>query len=162
LEIPPKRTHQRFYIANGTYNMSTMLIKLSLLFQYLRIFDAGATRTVCIGMIILTSIWGIAFSVMAWFPCFPIRAYWEWSLTGATCYAYGMVSVSFINTTENVDGATGTKERGPFVTTYESHSALNLILDLCVFLTPISIIWRKQRSKRENIAILGLFALGAL
>ena len=46
--------------------------------------------------------------------------------------------------------------------TYESHSALNLILDIIVFVTPISIFWRKQRTGREYAAILGLFLLGAI
>jgi hypothetical protein len=80
---------QHFYVANGTYNVSTTLIKLSLLFQYLRVFEAGAVRKLCIGMIVLISCWGFAYSFMGWFPCFPIRAYWDWSLTDATCYAYG-------------------------------------------------------------------------
>ena len=80
---------QRFYIANGTYSMSTALIKLSLLFQYLRMFERGLTRTLCIGMIVIISCWGIAYSIMAWFPCFPIQAYWDWSITNAKCYAYG-------------------------------------------------------------------------
>jgi hypothetical protein len=73
-----------------------------------------------------------------------------------------MLPATFVNADAEVNGGTGTKERKPFVTTYESHSALNLMFDLAVFITPISIMWRKQRSKRENIAILGLFALGAL
>lgn len=89
---------QRFYIANGTYSVSTALIKLSLLFQYLRIFDSGPVRKLCIWLIVIISCWGAAFSFMAWLPCFPVRAYWDWSLAGARCYAYGLFASHHIAT----------------------------------------------------------------
>ena len=57
---------------------------------------------------------------------------------------------------------TGTKERAPFVAAYESHSALNMVFDIFVLLMPLCMIWRKDRSRREYVAIGGLFALGSL
>jgi hypothetical protein len=75
--------------------MSTALIKLSLLFQYLRAVDSGRIRIFCIALIVIISIWGFIYSFMAWFPCFPIRAYWDWTLTSAKCYAYGMMILTY-------------------------------------------------------------------
>ncbi len=71
------------------------MIKLSLLLQYLRIYERGRMRIFCRAMIGIISIWGLVFSFMAWFPCFPVRAYWDWEITEATCYAWGTTTFTW-------------------------------------------------------------------
>lgn len=67
-------THsQRFYIANATYALSTTLLKLSLLCQYLRIFDRGVIRAAIFTLLAFCLVWGLVSSFMAWFPCFPVK-----------------------------------------------------------------------------------------
>ncbi|KAK6223836.1 integral membrane protein [Colletotrichum tabaci] len=52
-----------FYICNGAYPMATALIKLALLFQYLRMFEpATKSRYVTLFFIVFTAAWGVAYS----------------------------------------------------------------------------------------------------
>lgn len=68
-----------FWIDAASYNSSTALIKVSLLFQYLRIFDRGTyTYRFTQFLLIFVGVWGCVFSFMAWFPCLPhIDALWK-------------------------------------------------------------------------------------
>lgn len=135
---------QRFYVANATYITSTTLLKLSLLCQYLRIFKDGILRTSCFVLISFCLVWGCISSFMAWFPCFPIKAYWDWSIVDANCYAFG------------------SKIEGPFVQTYVSHAAFNLVLDFAILVLPAPIIFQKALSGKQKLSALGLGAMGML
>lgn len=60
---------QRVWLANGIYNMSTALIKLALLFQYLRILDPRSNLyKLTAGVIVIVSLWGTIFTVLAFVP----------------------------------------------------------------------------------------------
>ena len=48
------------------------------------------------------------------------------------------------------------------VITYQSHSALNMIFDVTVLALSIPMWFRKQRTRKEHMAITGLAVLGAL
>lgn len=135
---------QRFYIANATYTLSTTLLKLSLLCQYLRIFKEGGIRIAIYAIFAFCLVWGVISCVMAWAPCFPVQAYWDWSVTKHTCYAYGA------------------KVEKPFFITYVSHGAFNMVLDLAVLVLPAPIVFRRAMTKRERCAALGLGTLGLL
>lgn len=65
-----------YYVTTAAYTTTTVLIKLSLLLQYLRLFRTGYRRIVVIVMIVIVSLWGSVFSFMAWFPCFPVKGFW--------------------------------------------------------------------------------------
>ncbi|KAI1850926.1 hypothetical protein JX266_003591 [Neoarthrinium moseri] len=132
-----------FYVANATYAMSTALVKLALLFQYLRIFTKGFLRHVCIVTIVFTSLWGVAYSFMAWFPCFPIRGYWTWTI-GATCYGYGSLIPSI------------------FYGTYSSAAAINMVLDITILIIPMPLYFRENTGNRTKLSLIGLLFLGGL
>lgn len=60
---------QIFYVANGFYPVSAVLIKLALLFQYLRMLEKGSKLyTISVATIFIVSLWGIAFTILAWMP----------------------------------------------------------------------------------------------
>ena len=124
--------------------LSTTTLKLSLLCQYLRIIDKGMLRTACYTLLAFTLVWGCCSCFMAWVPCFPVKAYWDWSLSSATCYAFG------------------SKVEGPFTTTYVSHSSFNLALDFAILVLPAPICFQKALTKRQQIAAMGLGSLGML
>ncbi|ORY70040.1 uncharacterized protein BCR38DRAFT_520903 [Pseudomassariella vexata] len=133
-----------FYIANATYSMSTMLMKLSLLFQYLRIFKQGTfLRRFTIVMIVVIALWGAAFSFISWVPCFPIAGYWDLTIS-AKCYGYGSPYA---------------KE---FAQTFETHAGMNMIFDIIVLGIPISIYFEKGSSAGTRMRLLGLFAMGTV
>lgn len=74
--------------------MALALVKLSLLFQYLRLLEINPdmkqpkTRIAIVVLIIATSIWGLVYSILAWVPCIPIDGHWNFS-ESATRYGYG-------------------------------------------------------------------------
>ncbi|KAK6223000.1 hypothetical protein QIS74_03845 [Colletotrichum tabaci] len=131
-----------FYVANASYVLSTAFIKISLLFQYLRIFDQPSfSRRLCIFTIIFTSLWSLTYSFLGWVPCLPVRAYWDWSVP-ATRWAYGSLTPEI------------------FSATYESHSAVNVALDLLVLAIPIPIYFRTNVPFKSKLGLLALLAIG--
>ncbi|TEA17190.1 hypothetical protein C8034_v000593 [Colletotrichum sidae] len=131
-----------FYVSNATYQMSTAFIKMSLLFQYLRIFDTPSfTRRLCIGSIYFISLWAAAYSVLGWIPCLPVRAYWNWT-TPAARWAYGSLNSQI------------------FSITYESHSAVNVVLDLLVLAIPVPLYFRRDAPLKSKLGLLALLSIG--
>lgn len=138
-------TTQRFYIANATYAMSTTFIKLSLLFQYLNIFHKGTRRRqVTIGVFVLIGVWGIVFSFMAWFPCFPVSGYWNFLTEDATCYGFG------------------SEYAANFVSIYECHAGMNMVFDVIVLALPMSIYFEKDTTRQVRLGLIGLFIMGTM
>lgn len=123
--------------------MSTAFIKLSLLFQYLRVFkDRGASRGLCIILIAVTALWGTAYSFIAWFPCFPVRD--DPDPFSDQCYGFYSAKAMI------------------FYRTYLSHSASNMALDLMVLLTPLPIYFQAGTLRKTKLGLLILFGMGAL
>lgn len=156
---------QLFYIANATYALETAVIKISLLLQYLRIFERGALRTWCIVLIITIATWGMIYSVLAWVPCWPIEAYWRWTmqLTGAKCWGFSAM------------------DPDTFDATYSSHNATNMVFgescpaspagkgnvmltrkDTLVLLIPIPLYFDKRTSLQSRRGLYGLLGMGCL
>lgn len=135
---------QTFYVANAGYPMATTFIKLALLFQYLRLFDRPMLRFITITMIAITSLWGFAYSFIAWLPTFPVRAYWDWSITDAVRYGFG------------------SHDPGVFARTYISHVTSNLVLNLIVLAIPIPVYFDPEVGRRGRFGLLGLFVIGTV
>lgn len=108
---------QTFWWCNGCYNMALALVKLSLLFQYLRVLNEDPdaeqpkTRIAIIFLIVATSVWGVVYSILAWVPCIPVEGHWNFD-ESATRYGYG------------------SDEIGPFVATCTYMSAPGVGLSL--------------------------------
>ncbi|KAJ9156384.1 Integral membrane protein [Pleurostoma richardsiae] len=134
-----------FYIPNGAYPMSTALIKLALLFQYLRIFEDGTRlRYITMVAIAITALWGVAFSFIAWVPCYPVEAYWNWSIEAKARWGFG------------------SHDANVFAGTYISQVSTNVLLDLTVFAIPIPLYFRPGLSSKSRIGLFGLIFLGAV
>lgn len=145
-----------FWWANACYNMSMAAIKLSILFQYLRLLSdhPGSDRTepkmlklAVIALIVITSIWGIVYSILAWVPSWPISADWTFTNNTATRYGYG---------TDNKD---------TFATTFLVHGASNMAIDIAVFSVPLfsRSIWATAgRQRQSRVALICLYGLGIM
>ncbi|KAK0372418.1 hypothetical protein CPAR01_12437 [Colletotrichum paranaense] len=134
-----------FYVCNGAYPMATALIKLALLFQYLRMFERNTkSRIVTIIVIYITALWGVAYSFIAWIPCLPVSAFWDLSSTTDTRWAFG--------------------SRDPiiFAKSFESHVGMNVALDLIVFAIPIPLFLEAGTRTKSRLGLLGLFTMGVL
>ncbi|KAF1960459.1 hypothetical protein CC80DRAFT_294371 [Byssothecium circinans] len=136
-----------FYLANACYITEAALIKMSLLFQYLRIFKSGTMRWICLVMLGLVTIWGLAYGFLAWFPCFPVKAYWRRAeFPNAKCYGFGFDYF-------HIDD---------FVALFESHTALNMVFDIAIFTTPMVLFTRSQLRMSSLLSLAGIFLIGGV
>ncbi|CAE7193894.1 hypothetical protein PTNB73_08721 [Pyrenophora teres f. teres] len=144
LSVPDTIAYLRlYYFEVGVYVTNCGVIKLALLFQYLRIFKAGMMRYVCIGLLVFVALWCIGFSITAWFPCFPVAGYWNRALD-PKCYGFGL---------DNLDS---------FVGMYIAQAATNMVLDMAIFLTPM-VLFRTPNLRMKNVlAMTGVFTFGAV
>ncbi|KAI0008329.1 hypothetical protein F4779DRAFT_587783 [Xylariaceae sp. FL0662B] len=135
---------QTFYVANATYVTSTALIKEALLLQYLRIYSRGSfLYRFTMFLAVFTALWGLAYSFLAWVPCIPVRQYWD-AEEGALCYAYG------------------SPDPAPFLATYQSHTIINMTLDLLVLLIPSPLFFKEGQASATRLRLVGLLSIGAL
>ncbi|KAK2049735.1 hypothetical protein LZ31DRAFT_286401 [Colletotrichum somersetense] len=132
-----------FYVCNGAYPMATALIKLALLFQYLRMFDRGTkSRYITIVFIVITAAWGVAYSFLAWVPCIPVSAFWDLASTTETRWAFG------------------SRDPETFARSFESHVSINVALDLIVFAIPIPMCLRTGLRAKSRVNLFVLFTMG--
>lgn len=145
-----------FWWVNACYNMSMAAIKLSILFQYLRLLSDHAgtdihppkyLRLSVIVMIVITSLWGIVYSFLAWVPAFPISAHWNFTDTTAIRFGYG------------------SDDTDTFAATFTIHGATNMAIDIAVFTLPLfarSMWVSAGRQRQSRIAMISLYCLGML
>ncbi|KAL1838821.1 hypothetical protein VTJ49DRAFT_2178 [Mycothermus thermophilus] len=138
-----------FYVFNGSYAMSTALIKISLLLQYMRVYERGTRLyNICRAFIIIIALWGAAYSMIAWVPCVPVSDYWtvfyEQDISGLRCYGYGSQSVR------------------EFKAIYESHAAVNMVLDLVVMALAVPMYFEPGATGRTRLGLVGILTMGTI
>lgn len=131
-------------------------IKLSIMFQYLRLLNDCEVadnrqprfiRLAVVALIVITSIWGLVFSVLAWVPSIPISA--DWTFTNNTAIRYGY----------------GSDDLHTFAVTFMVHGATNMSIDIAMFAIPLfsrSMWVTAGRQKQSRIAMLFLYGLGIM
>lgn len=133
-----------FYVANASYVTATALIKEALLLQYLRVFDQVIfMKRLLISLIIFTALWGIAYSFLAWVPCVPVQDMWN-GRGGDNCYGYGSHYAK------------------PFVATFESHAAINMVLDTLVLIIPLPLFFKENTTNSGRLRLVALLSMGVL
>jgi hypothetical protein len=126
-----------------SYVASTALIKISLLFQYLRVFKQGTfTYRFSQFMLVFIALWGFAFTFMGWLPCLPKPSAF-WDQTGKGCYA------SFSTTPAIV------------IKTIEGHSGVNVAFDLIVVTIPFRLLFIDDAPVNKK-GLMALLAMGLL
>ncbi|KAK8134170.1 hypothetical protein PG984_006182 [Apiospora sp. TS-2023a] len=138
-----KESGKLFYISVGAYTLETWTIKISLLLQYLRIWNRGGSRKFCIWLLAVIGIWGAIFSFMAWVPCFPVHGHWDLE-SEACCYGFG------------------SKELHSFIATVITHSGMNMVFDLAVFLAPVLLYSQRQTATLTWRGLMWLLLMGCL
>jgi uncharacterized membrane protein len=130
------------WLFGATYPTSTALIKISLLLQYLRIFERGTKiyRFTCF-MLVVMAIWGVFWCFTGSFICLPNPAAF-WNGTGKGCYMGGSPNMA-------------TVER-----TVETHSGFNVLQDFIVLSIPLRLLFLDDApTSKRNLAILLLMGL---
>ncbi|KAI5456640.1 hypothetical protein BGZ63DRAFT_495829 [Mariannaea sp. PMI_226] len=68
-----------FFITSPIYFAQVALVKLSILFFYLKIFISTTTRRILLGTIVFNCLFGIAFVIVSVVQCRPISYFWtQW------------------------------------------------------------------------------------
>lgn len=135
---------KKFYVCLATYTISTTLMKLCLLSQYLRIFEVGSrARLICWAGLVISGLWGIAFSFCALFPCFPVSGFWDWT-SPARCYGFG------------------SKIPSEIAGTFAGHTGSNVVLDAMVLAIPVPLYFRKSTAGKQRVGIGLLLLLGVM
>lgn len=144
---------QHIYSTNCAYTASATLIKLAILFQYLRLFAETAPTTTASqyrfarrliwGMIALCSTWGLTFLLLAVFSCNPIAKNWNPTLEGR-CIGWG------------------TKEPHRFFAMFMGHAVSNTFLDTLVLLLPVPFLTTLRIAGKSRAGLIALFTMGCL
>lgn len=133
--------------------MALALVKVSLLLQYLRIADERPDiqqpqlRMFTLVMIGIVGLWGVAQSLLAWIPCYPIEADWDFTDTSAIRWGFG------------------SRDAAMFKGTFYQHSATNMVLDVIVLATPLfsKPLWATAKvDAKSRRGMIGLFFLGSM
>ena len=130
-------------MGGATYPVSVTCIKLALLFQYLRIFaERPAYRLLCRIMLVVSALWGLAFAVLTWVPCWPVRAYWDFSVPDARCWGLG------------------SHDLADFMRVFVSQAITTAVLDFIVFIIPAHLYFQRDTDRWTRWSLIGLFVLG--
>lgn len=87
--------------------------------------------------------WGLAFFLLAVFPCTPIAKDWNIGLEGK-CIGWG------------------SKIPDEFFSMFVGHSASNMVLDLMVLLTPLPFLSMLRIAGKSKAGLITLFTLGIM
>ncbi|KAL6154291.1 hypothetical protein ACJBU6_07559 [Exserohilum turcicum] len=143
---------KHIYSTNAAYAASSTLIKLSILFQYLRLFAETApststriyhlSRRLTWGMIAVCSAWGLTFFPLALFSCRPIAKNWD-PLVPGKCIGWG------------------SKDPEEFFAMFLGHAVSNSVLDILVLLLPVPFMTALRIAGKSRAGLIGLFIMGS-
>jgi hypothetical protein len=113
------------------------LIKLSILFLYLRLFQINKVFVkVCYGMMGFVVAWGVAVLFTTIFQCNPVKAAWDKSILGATCF----------NLADFIIGS----------------NVPNIVADAVIIALPIPMFWSLKLSLTRKLGLIALFMVAAM
>ncbi|KAF1966066.1 hypothetical protein BU23DRAFT_603768 [Bimuria novae-zelandiae CBS 107.79] len=133
------------YVQTASYYTCAGLVKLSLLCQYLRLFKKGALRYICIGLLVLTSLWSFLWFLQGWFPCFPVSGFWNrLSQPPPKCWGTSIADMKL--------------SKAAFV----GFAASNMTLDTIIFFIPVTLYLNPGIATKQAVALITLFLLGSI
>ena len=93
-------------------------------------------------MIVFVTAWSIPFTALNLIPCYPVAAYWDFSIRDAKCWAF-----SGRNLLE-------------FMRAFVSYSVTTAIIDFVIFVIPIQLFFKPDAEKKLRFSLISLFGLG--
>ncbi|KAJ4389543.1 hypothetical protein N0V93_007013 [Gnomoniopsis smithogilvyi] len=127
------RYGQAFFSSIIVYNVGTCILKISILFQYRRIFRVPLMQTATLVGLIFEGAWALTLSVLLPLVCTPVAFFWDSSLQG-TCL--NQLAIWYVM------------------------AAINLVTDFVIFSLPLPVIKSLQLPKRQKALLMGVFCLG--
>ncbi|KAG9231786.1 hypothetical protein BJ875DRAFT_105796 [Amylocarpus encephaloides] len=126
-----------FYITEIFFLLSIMLIKVSILLFFIRIFPGGNHRKMIWGLMALLLITHMTSVCTAIFQCVPFRGNWE-------NWMYKSPPVKCINVYAAILASAGS----------------SLALDILILVFPIPILWKLKLAWNKKIQLLLIFSVG--
>jgi hypothetical protein len=131
------------YVFGIAYSLSTACIKMSLLFQYLRIYERGSwTHLTTRIVLVLVGLWGFAYTFMSIFNCFPSPAAF-WDRTNVGCYGFA------------------SPDTDQLIRMIVGHAASNFTFDLIVLLLAVLLQFEEDAATTRRSLTL-LLAVGSI
>ncbi|KAI9147577.1 CFEM domain-containing protein [Paramyrothecium foliicola] len=125
-----------FYMMAWLYFSQAMLVKLSIICFYMRIFPSKEVQRVLWGTFAFTSVWGLVFVLTAIFQCRPINYFWKkWDgMHEGTCADANAISWS--------------------------HAAMSIALDIWILLIPLWQLRKLHLHWKKKIPVAFMFGVG--
>ncbi|KKA27663.1 hypothetical protein TD95_001251 [Thielaviopsis punctulata] len=125
-----------FYIMEVLYFSQVFLLKLSILFFYLRIFPGNGVRKLLWGCVGFDLCYGVAFVAAAIFQCQPISYFWtKWSgETTGTCMSINHMAWA--------------------------NAALSIIMDIAMLAIPLSQLRELKLHWKKKLGVALMFCIG--
>ena len=121
---------------NVTYGVSVWFVKMSLLFLFLRLFNAASTmRYLTYGLIAFVTSAHLSATVTTIFGCTPVYKFWDLDVTG-TC-----VNLLLMGACE---------------------SGLNVLTDIMVLALPVRAVWGLRLPVKQRLAVAMTFGIGVM
>ncbi|CAI6331656.1 unnamed protein product [Periconia digitata] len=136
---------KHIWATNITYAFSTTCVKIAILVQYLRLFEAKhvLARRLILGLLTFIALWGFTFTMLSVFSCSPISSFWRKDMPGK-CVGWG------------------SKNTDDFFATFLGHAASNMVLDILVLGLPIPFFRDLRMSGKTKLGLMTLFGMGGI
>lgn len=127
-----------FHVMAYLYFSQIMLLKLSLLFFYLRIFPSQGVRRTLWATAIFNCIFGIVFVFVAIFQCQPVSYFWtKWDgMHEGKCFDIGIITWS--------------------------NAAISIVLDVWMLAIPLSQLKKLNLDWKKKVGVGMMFGVGTL
>lgn len=125
-----------FYVMASLYFTQLTLLKLSLLFFYIRVFPSKGVQRLLWGTVLFTTLWGVAFIVVAIFQCRPIHYFWtKWDgLHKGSCLKINAITAS--------------------------NAAISIALDFWILAVPLWQLWGLKLHWKKKVGVALMFCVG--
>ena len=137
-DIPsgPREQYQKWiFITSGTYLLSLLGYKMSILCLYLRIFTISRRFRYCTWVVMFITFGYLFSDICTWiFGCWPIAKNWRSDLPGHCI----LVKADY------------------------GYGSLNFITDLLIFVLPLPMVWRMQLSSKDKLGVSVIFMIGSM
>ncbi|EMD66873.1 hypothetical protein COCSADRAFT_135290 [Bipolaris sorokiniana ND90Pr] len=134
--LPPQQLTvflKAVYITIPLYNVSLTFAKISVLFQYLRIFTTRNVKRICYVQLVIVIVYGLWATLSAIFFCIPIASFWDVNVKGK-CLPNGLI--------------------------WFTNAGINIATDIMIVIIPAPLIKRLQLSARQKIGLYLVFMVG--
>jgi hypothetical protein len=125
-----------FYAMASLYFTQVTLLKLSLIFFYIRVFPSKEVQRLLWGTVVFVTLWGIAFVITAIFQCQPIHYFWtKWDgLHKGSCLDINAITAS--------------------------NAAISIALDFWILGIPLWQLWGLKLHWKKKAGVALMFCVG--